>query len=50
MGKIDTFVELSLITTGSALSVQKDTSNIKTEVVKSNYHPDWHDQVRARMQ
>lgn len=49
MGKIDSFVELSLITTGSTLSVKKGTSNIKTEVIKSNYHPDWHDQVHVRM-
>jgi len=42
-GKIDTFVELSLISgDASGLAVKKGTSAVKTEVVKSNYHPDFH--------
>jgi len=43
MGKIDTFVEMSLVSGSTdALAVKKGTSQVKTQVIKSNYHPDYH--------
>ena len=42
LGKIDTFVEVSLVAGAtSGLTVQKGTGTT-TDIVKSNYHPDYH--------
>lgn len=44
LGKIDTFVEVSLVAGAtSGLTVQKGTGVAKSDVIKSNYHPDYHD-------